>query len=236
MAKKVIGLIGNIGAGKSTLGSFIASEAGRNILDEYHHDHDLRYFHESVDEAAKELFYKNRKKHTDPFEIVQAELRVLRHTLAFEHAGIVFFDRTLIEGSETFRRNSFRDGYLTHRANEAYDSIVKGACDNLGRDAESQPRWLESLLVYLKVDDPKILQQRQVGRGDAKEKIIPVEYLAAVNDMYSSFTTGLDEAYGRWGLKQPELLVLDGSKDMNCDKNVLAEHAHKIGEWLRCQQ
>ncbi len=104
MAKKVIGIIGNIGAGKTTLGNFIVSEKGKEILSEYIPDHNIRYFHERVDEAAKELFYEDRRLFTDELELIQARLRALRHTLAQKHNGLILFDRTLIEGSETFKK------------------------------------------------------------------------------------------------------------------------------------
>lgn len=233
MARKVIGLIGNIGAGKSTLGAFLTSDRGRRILEDAVPGSNLRYFHETVDECAKELFYQDREQFSDALEVIQARLRVLRHTVAFSHTGLAMFDRTLIEGSETFRRNSFEDGYLTHQANEEYDRIVKQATDRLGRSAEKQPRWLETLLVYLRVEDPELLQQRQTRRGDAKEGVIPISYLRSVNERYEKFVGEIVQTYGRWGLRAPEILFLDGTRDIHAEPGVLEEHTERIAETIR---
>ena len=230
MARKVIGLIGNIGAGKSTLGAFLTSERGRRLLDQRVPGANVRYFHETVDDCAKELFYQDRESFSDALEVIQARLRVLRHTVAFNHTGIAMFDRTLIEGSETFRRNSFNDGYLTHQANEEYDRIVKQAADRLGRSADKQPRWLETLLVYLRVQDPELLQARQTRRGDAKEGVIPISYLKAMNDRYEEFVGEIQESYGRWGLRAPEVLVLDGTRNIHTEPGCLEEHTERIAE------
>lgn len=230
MARKVVGIIGNIGAGKSTLGAFLTSERGRRILDRHVAGSNVRYFHETVDDCAKELFYQDREAYSDALEIIQARLRVLRHTVAFKHPGIAIFDRTLIEGSETFRRNSFTDGFLTHQANEEYDRIVKQAADCLGRSPERQSRWLETLLVYLRVQDPEVLQARQTCRGDEKEGVIPISYLKALNDRYEEFVERIQDSYGRWGLRAPEVLILDGTRNIHTDPACLEEHAERIAE------
>ncbi len=230
MARKVIGIIGNIGAGKSTLGAFLSSDRGRRILESHVPNPNVRYFHETVDECAKELFYQDRESFSDALEVIQARLRVLRHKVAFNHPGLAIFDRTLIEGSETFRRNSFTDGYLTHQANEEYDRIVKEATDKLGRSAERQSRWLETLLVYLRVQDPEVLQARQTRRGDVKEGVIPIAYLKAMNDRYEEYVGKIAEAYGRWGLKAPEVLILDGTRNIHTDPTCLEEHTERVAE------
>ena len=228
MAKRVIGLVGNIGAGKSTLGNFIMSKRGKEILAEYIPDHNIRYFKEKVDEAAKELFYGERRVYTDELELIQARLRSLRHTLAAKHNGIVLFDRTLIEGSETFRRNSFEDGYMTHHANTEYDQIIRNTTDRLGRDTERITMWLETILVYIKVKDPFILQSRQIARADPKESIIPVEYFESLNKIYNKFIEAAKEIYGKWGLRSPRIVILDGSVDINEHPEILEEHTRKI--------
>lgn len=233
MAKRVIGLVGNIGAGKSTLGNFLMSKRGQEILSEYIPDHNIRYFQEKVDEAAKELFYGERRIYTDELELIQARLRSLRHTLAAKHNGLVIFDRTLIEGSETFRRNSFEDGYMTHSANSEYDQIIRNTTDRLGRDNERIVTWLESVLVYLKVKDPHILQARQIARADPKESIIPVEYFESLNKIYSRFIEASKEIYGKWGLRSPKIIILDGSIDINEHPEIIEEHTRKIASELK---
>lgn len=230
MARKVVGIIGNIGAGKSTLGAFLTSDRGRRILDQAVPGANVRYFHETVDECAKELFYQDRESYSDALEVIQARLRVLRHKVAFNHPGIAIFDRTLVEGSETFRRNSFTDGFLTHQANEEYDRIVKEAADKLGRSPERQPRWLETLLVYLRVQDPELLQARQTRRGDTREGVIPISYLKAMNDRYEEFVGRIQDSYGRWGLRAPEVLTLDGTRNIHTEPGCLEEHTERIAE------
>ncbi len=89
------------------------------------------------------------------------------------------------------------------------------------------------MIIYLRVKDERILQERQIKRGDEMEKIIPIEYLENLNKVYNKFIEAVQEIYGKWGLKPPKILILDASMDMNSDSKCLEKHTRKIAEEIK---
>jgi len=263
MAKIVIGLAGPPGVGKSRLGKFMDSEEGRLILAKYVPNHDLRYIPEQSDDAARELFYKNMQRFaiaqtetekrlfyiemqncTDEFELIQARLRILRHRVMFEHEGIGVLDTTLISGGEGYRRNSFSEGFLTHKANIEYDHAITEAADSLGRDPERLTRWCETLLIFIEAN-VDIQYKRQSKRGD---DLVPKPYLEKLNIINKTFikkvldSYNLDgtlkpvderkDPYTHYGLMPPEILRLDGRKDIMLEPDTMKDHLEIIGKKL----
>jgi deoxyadenosine/deoxycytidine kinase len=129
-------------------------------------------------------------------------------------SGIYVFDRGMIEGAETFCKNSFEEGFLSHQDYHDYVSDLKRGMDKLGRNA--QHSWLESLIVYLRVEDPRVLQERQVRRG-TKGEVIPFDYLQRINEKYGELMNNLPDVYARYGVKAPKLITVDASIDFKRD-------------------
>lgn len=96
MAKLVILIAGNICAGKSTLINYLQENKDlfSNVLD---NDEELRTINEFIDPESLKLFYKDRRKYSSIFEFSCLSGRIVRHSVAEHHNGIVLFDRGIIE-------------------------------------------------------------------------------------------------------------------------------------------
>lgn len=230
----VAGIAGPICAGKSTLGRFIESERGLEILSRYFPDTKFRYVYEATDEFARDAFYNDREKNSDEFELTQAGLRRQRHIWLSSFDGIAVLDRTLVEGFEVFATNSYEDEYLSHAAYDRYVQLIRDTCDRLGRHQLRSSKWLESTLFYMKVEDPEILCRRQAARGDPTEKIIPKGYHEAIIRKYGRLVADLksqgQETYGKFRLPGPRVVELDGTSDININQKQLEEWTDLIGK------
>lgn len=238
MAKLVILIAGNICAGKSTLINYLQSN---NILfkDCLESNEELRTINEFIDPESLKLFYKDRKKYTSIFEFSCLSGRIVRHSVAEQHKGIVLFDRGIIEGCETFAKNSYLEGYFSYNDYQEYLLKMRTAFDNLSRIEDDQKKWLEQLIIYLKVDDTNILLDRNKKRATEGE-IIPKEYFDKLRNTYDNFFLNIDKIYSEFGLKAPEVLTIDASIDMSKDKDYLKKCADiivsKVNEILYVKQ
>ena len=206
MADRIILIEGNICAGKSSMCRYIqqhknqlyGSNGGDIVL-------------EFVDPPALEEFYADIPRNTEMYELSCLMNRIARHTMAQRKEGTIVFDRGVIGGAETFCKNSFNEGHLDDIGFNLYHTILRRAIDRLGKS--NQPTWLEQTLVYLQVKDVEVLQERQRQRPDFKGEVIPAGYLERINGLYEKFIGNIDTAYGKYGLKAPRVITVDGSID-----------------------
>lgn len=208
MARRVIVVDGNIATGKT---AFI------DFLNEKHlNEKDIVTLKEFNDPVGLELFYGFREQYTGLFEISNLVARIFRTLKAKHDPRSYIFDRGMISGAETFCKNSYDEGYLTHADYVDYQKTLKKGLDTLGRI--NQDCWLEKLIVYFQVTDIKILQDRQRKRNMEGEAL-PTGYLQRINDMYEQFIGNKDQVYRFYGLHPPEVLAIDASVDFNEDQN-----------------
>lgn len=230
MAKNVVIISGNIGAGKSTLTDYLQKREKSLCIPEF------------VDPSWLEHFYADRKSYTAYFEKSCLLARIARHIKAKGEIGTVFFDRGLIESREIFVQNSFDEGYLSHRELNGYDFELKEALDTrLGRTEHDSKKWLERLVVYM--DAPAKLcydrqKERAMKKGD-KSEVIPLEYFDRLEERYMSFISKIDQIYKKWGLPStPKVLRINATRDISTDKNYLEETADEImaelGKNIKC--
>ena len=221
MAKNVVIISGNIGAGKSTLAKYIDEKESFICIPEF------------IDRSWRDHFYVDRKNYTFYFEKSCLMARVARHITAKKDQGTVFFDRGLIEAREVFVQNSHDEGFLTFKQMNSYDFELKEALDHLGRTKEEAPQWMESIIVYLKTS-PEVCFERQRIRNlnkDNGNEIIPLEYFQRLHEYYEKFMNSLPEIYKKWGLPfSPKVLVIDASKDISQDQQYLEQTFKKITE------
>lgn len=220
MAKNVVIIAGNIGAGKSTLTDYLMEREGSLCIPEF------------IDPAWRDHFYADRKKFTAYFEKSCLMGRIARHITAKKSSGTVFFDRGLIEGREIFVQNSFNEGYLSHKHLNSYDHDLKEAIDQeLGREKKECKKWLEGLIVYMNAP-PELCYKRQRKRAEDKEdkrEIIPLDYFYRLDENYQTFVNNINSIYKKWGLPlSPTVLEIDASRDISKDKGYLEETAKKI--------
>ena len=215
MAKYVILIAGNICAGKTKFVNYVKQQDSR-FQEFLSGEEELKIVPESIDPVGLENFYHDRKAHTSQFEMTCLHGRINRHQKAKRSNDIYIFDRGMIEGAETFCKNSFLEGYLSHEDYELYVHTVKKALDKLDRTEQQQ--WLEQLVVYFRMDDLLNLHQRQRGRKTGGE-VIPVAYLQRIHECYEEFFHNIKEVYARYGIRHPRVLTIDAAVDFHQDKD-----------------
>jgi deoxyadenosine/deoxycytidine kinase len=215
MADYVILISGNIAAGKTSTIDFLTKNS-RLFAPFLSEGGSLVTIPEFIDHEALEIYYHDMRSYTAMFEDSCLTGRIVRHAKAKEGKGIYIFDRGIIEGTEIFCQNSFELGNLRHTDYANYSERVRRRLDDLDRSA--QERWLEQLVIYLKVDDTNILLERHHRRGTPGERIRP-EYIQSINDRYKKFfqPDNLAMTYQRYGLRPPKVITVDASVDCETD-------------------
>ena len=107
--------------------------------------------------------------------------------------GIVVQDRTIYEDAHIFAANLHKSGHISDRDYQSYLDIFNSMTHFV------QP---PDLLIYLKADIPKLVQQIQKRNRDF-EYNIKLEYLKTLNEHYEKWI-------GQY--KQGKLLIIDVNK------------------------
>jgi len=167
-----IAIIGNIGAGKTTLTQMLGEHYGWEVMYEAVEGNPyLADFYEDMERWAfnLQIFFLNNRF---------AQVQTIRSTT---YATIIQ-DRTIYEDAFVFARNLYDSKIMTERDYRSYlllfESIMKTV---------SQP----DLLIYLKADIPKLVSQIK-KRGREFEADISEEYLQNLNRYYEDFSQNYD--------------------------------------------
>jgi len=176
-----IGIVGNIGVGKSTL----VEAASRKPYDEILlstipnriGDEKVYAFQEKFNSKVLDAFYKDPISTAFMAQIEFFNGRLDRQRQIEDRKGIVLEDRTLAEDYHIFgiaqkiMGNMTEEEFLTYQRN--YDLMTQEI---------TQP----DLIVYLKAD-VQVLLDRIKERGRKSETGIPREYLEQLNQLYNQF-------------------------------------------------
>ena len=213
--------MGSMGSGKSTLIEYIKDHQkeleiilGQPIVT----------FSEYLDPIWRNNFYRDRKLHTQGFEFNALNGRIGRHFEAREFPGIAFFDRGMIEGAETFALNSYEEGFFRREHFQRYKDQLYNALDDLDRTVAQT--WLESVVIYLEVEDTKVLKERCDRRADEQRlEKIPLEYLHRMNTVrYPQLVNHLPKIYReKYQVPTPRILKINASIDVRDCPQYLAE-------------
>ena len=174
-----IAIVGNIGAGKTTLTELLAKNYGWEPL------------YEAVDHNPYlEDFYSDMKRWSFNLQIYFLNTRY-RQIIEIQKSGQdIIQDRTIYEDAFIFAENLHDMGLMTTRDYENYRAIF----DNI--TAFIKP---PDLLVYLKASVPTLVNNIQ-RRGREYESGIRLDYLSKLNDKYQKWISGY---------KLGKLLILD---------------------------
>ncbi|MCF2506132.1 deoxynucleoside kinase [Dyadobacter sp. CY107] len=167
-----IAIIGNIGAGKTTLTQMLGEYFKWDVMYEAVEGNPyLADFYQDMERWAFNLqiyFLNNRF----------AQVQKIRETTY----STIIQDRTIYEDAFIFARNLHESGVMTERDYQTYlllfESIIRTV---------SQP----DLLIYLKADIPKLVSQIK-KRGRDFEADISTDYLVALNHYYEDFVKHYD--------------------------------------------
>ncbi|MEJ6978908.1 deoxynucleoside kinase [Pedobacter sp. P351] len=174
-----IAIVGNIGAGKTTLTELLSK----------HLNWEAQY--EAIDNNPYlEDFYNDMKRWSFNLQIyfLNSRFQQIREIEATTHN--IVQDRTIYEDAYIFAENLHDMGLMTSRDYENYMAIF----DNMTSFIKPP-----DLLIYLKASVPTLVNNIQ-RRGREYEAGIRLDYLSKLNDKYQKWINSY---------KQGKLLVLD---------------------------
>jgi deoxyadenosine/deoxycytidine kinase len=177
-----IAICGNIGSGKTTLAEKLAKHYGWTaLLESVDHNPYLRDFYQDMSKWSfhLQIFFLNSR-----FKQVN-QIRESKRT--------IIQDRTIYEDAYIFASNLRQNGLMTERDFATYKDLF-----------ESMQQFVKppDLLIYLKADIPKLVQQIE-KRGRDFEYAIRIDYLMSLNAHY-------EEWIGNYNLGK--LVVIDVNK------------------------
>lgn len=177
-----IAIVGNIGAGKTTLTKLLA-----------HHFKWEPQFEAVDDNPYLEDFYSDMKRWAFNLQIYFLNSR-FRHIVALQKKGVdIIQDRTIYEDAYIFAENLYDMGLMSERDFNNYSNIF-----------ESIVSYIKApdLLIYLKASVPTLVDNIQL-RGREYESGIRLDYLSKLNEKYEKWINGYSEG---------KLLILDKDK------------------------
>jgi deoxyadenosine/deoxycytidine kinase len=174
-----IAIVGNIGAGKTTLTELLAKNYGWDPL------------FEAVDNNPYlEDFYSDMKRWSFNLQIYFLNTRYRQIIDIQKNGHNIIQDRTIYEDAYIFAENLHDMGLMTTRDYENYAAIF----DNITEFIKPP-----DLLIYLKASVPTLVNNIQ-RRGREYESGIRLDYLSKLNDKYDKWIKGY---------KLGKLLIID---------------------------
>ena len=174
-----IAIVGNIGAGKTTLTEMLAKNYGWEPL------------YEAVDNNPYlEDFYNEMKRWSFNLQIYFLNSRYRQIVDIQKNGRDIIQDRTIYEDAYIFAENLHDMGLMTTRDYENYQSMF----DNITEFIKPP-----DLLVYLKASVPTLVNNIQ-RRGREYEIGIRIDYLSKLNEKYDKWINSY---------KLGKLLILD---------------------------
>jgi deoxyadenosine/deoxycytidine kinase len=174
-----IAIVGNIGAGKTTLTGLLAKHYGWEAL------------YETVDNNPYlEDFYSDMKRWSFNLQIYFLNNRFQQIVDIQNFQRNVVQDRTIYEDAYIFAENLHEMGLMTTRDHDNYQAIFSNITSFI------KP---PDLLVYLRASVPTLVNNIQ-RRGREYEAGIRIDYLSKLNEKYEAWIKGYTAG---------KLLVLD---------------------------
>ncbi|MCD4794703.1 MAG: deoxynucleoside kinase [Bacteroidales bacterium] len=194
-----IAISGNIGSGKTTLTALLAK----------HYKWEPR-FEDADDNPYLSDFYEDMQRWSFSLQVYFLNSR-FNQVLDIRKSGkTVIQDRTIYEDAFIFAPNLHDMGLMPTRDFKNYQSLFK---------LMSSMVLPPDILIYLRADVPKLVQQIQ-ARGRDYENTIRIDYLTRLNERYEAWITEYDLG---------KLMILDvNDKDFSKNPKDLSEVIDKI--------
>ena len=194
-----LAIVGNIGAGKTTLTELLAKHLNFEAQ-----------FEAVENNPYLEDFYSDMKRWAFNLQIFFLNSR-FRHIVELQNQGInMIQDRTIYEDAYIFAENLYDMGLMSARDFENYSDIFQSIIHYI------KP---PDLLIYLRASVPTLVNNIQ-KRGRDYESGIRLDYLSKLNDKYEKWISNY---------KEGKLLILDKDNlDFANNKEDLGEIIQKI--------
>ncbi|NVO85659.1 deoxynucleoside kinase [Hymenobacter terrestris] len=167
-----IAIVGNIGAGKTTLSNKLAHHFNWEVfLEDVDDNPYLKDFYDDMPRWAFHLqvyFLNSRFRQTQQIKKLQETNR-----------GIIQ-DRTIYEDAHIFAANLSQSGLMSERDYQNYLGLFNSMISMVDPP---------DLLLYLRADLPKLVQQIE-RRGRGYENNIKIDYLKHLNEHYEEWIAG----------------------------------------------
>lgn len=168
MEKKVfIAFAGNIGCGKTTAAKILSQKLGFELFDE-----------PVIDNRFLKLYYENMRRWSFTLQMEFLIRRVEHHELIDTVPKSCVQDRSLYEDPEIFAKYLHGLGNMTDDELNLYFEYFERLTRSLIKP---------DLIIYLKVDNVKVLLDRIRKRGRKEEQGITAEFLEGLGGYYLTF-------------------------------------------------
>lgn len=186
-----VAIAGNIGVGKTTLATTLASQLGWQC-----------YFEPVIDNPYLDDFYAEMSRWAFHLQIyfLSKRFQSQREIEAADRSCVQ--DRTIYEDVEIFARTLHRRGHLVGRDWDNYCDLFETMTSYLRRP---------DLIIYLRCDTETLLHRIRT-RGRASEAAISRDYIEELNHAY--------EDWAARGTRQFRMAVLDtgAERELNADQ------------------
>ncbi|MCA8829128.1 deoxynucleoside kinase [Hymenobacter pini] len=167
-----IAIVGNIGAGKTTLANKLAHHFNWEVfLEDVDHNPYLKDFYDDMPRWSFHLqvyFLNSRFRQTQRIKELQTT-----------NKGVIQ-DRTIYEDAHIFAANLHQSGLMEERDYQNYLNLFQSMISMVNPP---------DLLLYLRADLPKLVQQIEKRNRDY-ENNIKIEYLKHLNEHYEEWIKG----------------------------------------------
>ena len=174
--KIFITLAGNIGCGKTTAAKLLSQNFGFELFDE-----------PVIDNRFLHAYYAYMKRWSLTLQMEFLIRRVEHHELIKTVPKSCIQDRSLYEDPEIFAKYLHGLGNMTDDELNLYFEYFERLNKNLIRP---------DLIIFLQIDDVKILLDRIRKRGRKEEQGITVDFLQGLGGYYISFPQVCRKKYG----------------------------------------
>lgn len=166
---KFIAVVGNIGAGKSTLTAMLAAQFNWEP-----------FYEANAENPYLADFYVDMQRWSFHSQVFFLGKRLEHHRQLLDHPGSVIQDRTVYEDAEIFARNLAQQGLMSGRDYDAYQRLYKAVASFLPPP---------DLVIYLEASVKTLIAHIQ-RRGRAFEQNMDPAYLERLNLLYDKWIKG----------------------------------------------
>jgi|GEM_PF-63246 deoxyadenosine/deoxycytidine kinase len=212
-----IGIIGNIGVGKSTFVDALKTPELSKILLEcfptLKSNEEIHTFQEEFDPIVLDAFYKDPTTTAFMAQVEFLNGRLRRQAKIDQARGIILEDRTIFEDYHVFGKAQKILGHMSEEEFRAYQRSY-----NLLTESIDQPDFV----IYLRASTD-VLLERIKKRGRESERLISFEYLDLINKLYENFV--------RKHMQCP-VMIIESNREQRLLEN-LPQTTHKIVEKIK---